>query len=47
MKKTMKALMLRSIAKKQFQIEDIPIPALGKGEALVRLLAASLNRRDQ
>lgn len=43
----MKALVLRSIADQQFQIEDMPIPDLNAGQVLIRLQAASLNHRDQ
>lgn len=41
----MKALVLTSA--NTIELKDVPMPALGQGKALVKMKAASLNRRDE
>lgn len=43
----MKAVMLRELGgPKQLKVEDVPTPNPGRGEVVVKLRAAALNRRD-
>jgi len=43
----MRALVLHGSPNKRFHIEEVGLPELKEGQALIRLLAASLNHRDQ
>lgn len=43
----MKALQITEDAKEKLKIVELPTPQIGEGEALIKLTAAAINRRDQ